>query len=102
MFMMGWLYHWDNNVTKGCDRAPSPRKDCPLSHFVILDIRDKGTHLLKGMSLFSLRVRYILAYACFNALILTPGPMVEAVTQLLMYWPFAAAGFAFWTASSSV
>ena len=23
-----------------------------------------------------------------------PGPMVEAVTQDLMYWPFAAAGFA--------
>ena len=32
--------------------------------------------------------------SCFWALILTPGPMVEAVTQDLMYWPFAAAGFA--------
>ena len=33
-------------------------------------------------------------YICFRALIFTPGPIVEAVTQLLMYWPFAAAGFA--------
>ena len=30
---------------------------------------------------------------CFWALIFTPGPMVEAVTQERMYWPFAAAGF---------
>ena len=27
-------------------------------------------------------------------LIFTPGPMVDAVTQLLMYWPLAAAGLA--------
>ena len=33
-------------------------------------------------------------YSCFWALILTPGPIVEAVTQLRMYWPFAAAGLA--------
>ena len=26
--------------------------------------------------------------------ILMPGPMVDAVTQDLMYWPFAAAGLA--------
>ena len=25
----------------------------------------------------------------------TPGPIVEAATQLRIYWPFAAAGFAF-------
>ena len=31
---------------------------------------------------------------CFWALILTPGPMVEAVTQERMYWPLAAAGLA--------
>ena len=31
---------------------------------------------------------------CFWALIFTPGPMVEAVTQERMYWPFAAAGLA--------
>ena len=24
-----------------------------------------------------------------------PGPIVEATVTLLMYWPFAAAGFAF-------
>ena len=33
-------------------------------------------------------------YICLLALIFTPGPMVEAVTQLLMYWPLAAAGLA--------
>ena len=31
---------------------------------------------------------------CLLALILTPGPMVEAVTQLRIYWPLAAAGLA--------
>ena len=36
----------------------------------------------------------VFAYSCFWALIFTPGPMVEAVTQERMYWPFAAAGFA--------
>ena len=34
------------------------------------------------------------SYSCLLALILTPGPMVEAVTQLLIYWPLAAAGLA--------
>ena len=43
-----------------------------------------------------------LPYACLSALIFMPGPIVDAVTQLLMYWPFAAAGFALFTASSSV
>ena len=33
-------------------------------------------------------------YTSFAALIFTPGPMVEAVTQLFIYWPFAAAGLA--------
>ena len=37
---------------------------------------------------------HIRAQACLLALIFTPGPIVEAVTQLLMYWPLAAAGFA--------
>ena len=32
--------------------------------------------------------------SCFWALIFTPGPMVEAVTQERMYWPFALAGLA--------
>ena len=35
-----------------------------------------------------------IAYSCFWALIFTPGPIVDAVTQVRMYWPFAAAGFA--------
>ena len=35
-----------------------------------------------------------LAYSCFWALILTPGPMVEAVTQERIYWPLAVAGLA--------
>ena len=34
------------------------------------------------------------SYSCFWALILTPGPMVEAVTQERIYWPLAAAGLA--------
>ena len=33
-------------------------------------------------------------YICLLALIFTPGPIVLAVTQLLMYWPLAAAGLA--------
>ncbi len=36
------------------------------------------------------------------AFTLTPGPIVEAVTQLLMYWPFAAAGLALMMASIRV
>ena len=40
-------------------------------------------------------------YSCFWALIFTPGPMVEAVTQERMYWPFAAAGLALMMAVSS-
>ena len=40
-------------------------------------------------------------YSCFWALILTPGPMVEAVTQERMYWPFAAAGLALMMAPMS-
>ena len=39
-------------------------------------------------------------YSCFWALIFTPGPMVEAVTQERMYWPFAAAGLALMMAPS--
>ena len=31
----------------------------------------------------------------FAVFIFTPGPMVEATTQLLIYWPLAAAGLAF-------
>ena len=31
----------------------------------------------------------------FAVLIFTPGPMVEAATQLRIYWPLAAAGLAF-------
>ena len=38
---------------------------------------------------------------CFWALIFTPGPMVEAVTQERMYWPFAAAGLALMMAPMS-
>ena len=41
------------------------------------------------------------AYSCFCALIFTPGPMVEAVTQDRMYWPLAAAGLALMMAPSS-
>ena len=33
-------------------------------------------------------------YSCFWALILTPGPIVEAVTQERIYWPLAVAGLA--------
>ena len=33
--------------------------------------------------------------------ILMPGPMVDAVTQDLMYWPFAAAGLALMIAPMS-
>ena len=36
-----------------------------------------------------------LYHIAFWALTLMPGPMVEAVTQLRMYWPLAAAGLAF-------
>ena len=36
--------------------------------------------------------------SCFWALILMPGPMVLATVQLLIYWPFAAAGFALMSA----
>ena len=36
-----------------------------------------------------------MTYSAFCALTLMPGPMVVAVTQLRMYWPLAAAGFAF-------
>ena len=32
--------------------------------------------------------------SCFCALTLTPGPMVDAVTQVRMYWPLAVAGLA--------
>ena len=39
--------------------------------------------------------RYAWALA---ALIFTPGPMVLAATQLRIYWPLAAAGFALMTA----
>ena len=38
--------------------------------------------------------------SCFWALILTPGPMVEAVTQERIYWPLAAAGLALMMAVS--
>ena len=33
-------------------------------------------------------------YSCLLAFIFTPGPMVEAATQDLIYWPLAAAGLA--------
>ncbi len=39
---------------------------------------------------------------CFSAFIFIPGPIVDDVTQLLIYWPFAAAGFALMTAFISV
>ena len=38
----------------------------------------------------------------FAPLILMPGPIVDAITQDLMYWPFAAAGFALMIALSRV
>ena len=34
------------------------------------------------------------SYRAFWALILMPGPMVDAVTQERIYWPLAAAGLA--------
>ena len=39
---------------------------------------------------------------CLAALILTPGPMVLAVTQERIYWPLAAAGLALMTAAIRV
>ena len=36
----------------------------------------------------------VLHQMSFAVLILTPGPMVEAATQLRTYWPLAAAGLA--------
>ena len=39
-------------------------------------------------------------YSCLLAFILTPGPMVEAATQDLIYWPLAAAGLALMMAPS--
>ena len=36
-----------------------------------------------------------------DVFIFTPGPMVDAVTQDLMYWPFAAAGLALMIAPMS-
>ena len=45
-------------------------------------------------------IRIQINYSCFCALIFTPGPMVEAVTQERMYWPFAAAGLALMMAPS--
>lgn len=38
---------------------------------------------------------------CLFALILTPGPIVDAVTQVRMYWPFAAVGLALMMAAIS-
>ena len=35
------------------------------------------------------------SYTNLAVFILTPGPMVEAATQLRIYWPLAVAGFAF-------
>ena len=51
---------------------------------------------------FYLMLRYQTAQTAFWELIFTPGPMVEAVTQLLTYWPFADAGFALMMAEISV
>ena len=39
---------------------------------------------------------------CLAALILTPGPMVLAVTQERIYWPLAAAGLALMMAAIRV
>ena len=40
-------------------------------------------------------------YSCLLAFIFTPGPMVEAATQDLIYWTLAAVGLALWIAPMS-
>ena len=50
--------------------------------------------IMKTLRLSTERFEKHINYSCFWALIFTPGPMVEAVTQERMYWPFAEAGFA--------
>ena len=58
-----------------------------------------GAHPLSNRSeCFDLTIYAI----CLAALILTPGPMVLAVTQERIYWPLAAAGLALMTAAIRV
>ena len=61
------------------------------------DAKKAASHI--DLPLFDEKQTYSVTLAGLTRM---PGPMVEATTQLLIYWPLAAAGFALTTAPSSV
>ena len=77
-----------------------PRQDLRLAPPAVF-----GTHLVlyqgrDGLSSRRYQMFQPVFYSCLLAFILTPGPMVEAATQDLIYWPLAAAGLALMMAPS--
>ena len=87
----------DMRTVKAIITMCHPRQDLrPCGHLLSLE---RNQHYTNGETACQAKdIGFF--YSCLLAFIFTPGPMVEAATQDLIYWPLAAAGLALMMAPS--